>query len=76
MDGIKEVLGMYVGENESSKYWLSTLNGLKNRGVEDILITCIDGLVGFPEAIAAVYPKTEIQQYNTSDKKQYQICVV
>lgn len=62
MDGIKEVLGMYVGENESSKYWLSILNGLKNRGVEDILITCIDGLVGFPEAIAAVYPKTEIQQ--------------
>lgn len=62
MDGIKEVLGMYVGENESAKYWLSILNGLKNRGVEDILITCIDGLVGFPEAIAAVYPKTEIQQ--------------
>ena len=62
MDGIKEVLGMYVGENESSKYWLSILNGLKNRGVEDILITCIDGLVGFPEAISAVYPKTEIQQ--------------
>lgn len=62
MDGKKEVLGMYVGENESAKYWLSILNGLKNRGVEDILITCIDGLVGFPEAIAAVYPKTEIQQ--------------
>ena len=62
MDGIKEVLGMYVGENESAKYWLSILNGLKNRGVEDILITCIDGLTGFPEAISAVYPKTEIQQ--------------
>lgn len=62
MDGMKEVLGMYVGENESSKYWLSILNGLKNRGVEDILITCIDGLIGFPEAISAVYPKTEIQQ--------------
>ena len=53
---------MYVSENESSKYWLTILNGLKNRGVEDILITCIDGLVGFPEAISAVYPKTEIQQ--------------
>ena len=62
MDGKKEVLGMYVGENESAKYWLSILNGLKNRGVEDILITCIDGLTGFPEAISAVYPKTEIQQ--------------
>ena len=62
MDGMKEVLGMYVGENESSKYWLSILNGLKNRGVEDILITCIDGLIGFLEAISAVYPKTEIQQ--------------
>lgn len=62
MDGKKEVLGMYVGENESAKYWLSILNGLKNRGVEDILITCIDVLTGFPEAISAVYPKTEIQQ--------------
>lgn len=62
MDGRKEVLGMYVGENESAKYWLSILNGLKNRGVEDILIACIDGLTGFPEAISAVYPKTEIQQ--------------
>lgn len=62
MDGIKEVIGMYVGENESAKYWLSILNGLKNRGVEDILITCIDGLTGFPEAISAVYPKTEVQQ--------------
>ena len=62
MDGKKEVLGMYVGENESAKYWLSILNGLKNRGVEDILITCIDGLTGFSEAISAVYPKTEIQQ--------------
>ena len=62
LDGRKEVLGMYVGENESAKYWLSILNGLKNRGVEDILITCIDGLTGFPEAISAVYPKAEIQQ--------------
>ena len=63
MDEQKEVLGMYVGENESAKYWLSILNGLKNRGVDDILIACIDGLTGFSEAIAAVCPKTEIQQY-------------
>ena len=53
----KDVLGMCIGENESAKYWLQILNGLKNHG--DILITCIDGLTGFPEAISAVYPKTE-----------------
>jgi transposase-like protein len=62
MDGIRDVLGMWVGENESSKFWLSILNGLKNRGVEDILIACVDGLTGFTNAIEAVYPKTEIQQ--------------
>lgn len=62
MEGIKEVLGIWVGENESAKYWLSILNGLKNRGVEDILIACVDGLTGFDNAIEAVYPKTEIQQ--------------
>ena len=62
MDGKKDVLGMYVGENESAKFWLSIMNGLKNRGVEDILIACVDGLTGFPQAIEAVYPKTEIQQ--------------
>lgn len=62
MDGKKEVLGMYVGENESAKYWLSILNGLKNHGVENILIACFDGLTGFPEAISAVYQKTEVQQ--------------
>ena len=53
---------MYVGENESAKYWLSILNGLKNHGVENILIACFDGLTGFPEAISAVYQKTEVQQ--------------
>ena len=62
MDGLKEVLGMWVGENESAKFWLSVMNGLKNRGVEDILIACVDGLTGFPAAIEAVYPRTEIQQ--------------
>lgn len=62
MSGKKDVLGMYVGENESSKFWLSVLNGLKNRGVEDILIICVDGLKGFPEAIAAAFPQTEVQQ--------------
>ena len=62
MDGIKEVLGMWVGENESAKFWLTVMNGLKNRGVQDILIACVDGLTGIPQAIEAVYPKTEIQQ--------------
>ena len=62
MEGHKDVLGMYVGQNESPKFWLSILNGLKNRSVEDILIACVDGLTGFPQAIEAVFPDTEIQQ--------------
>ena len=62
MEGHKDVLGMYVGQNESAKFWLSILNGLKNRGVEDTLIACVDGLTGFPQAIEAVFPDTEIQQ--------------
>ena len=61
MEGKRDVLGMYVGENESAKFWLTVLNGLKNRGVKDILIACIDGLTGFAQAIAAVFPETEIQ---------------
>lgn len=62
MDGFKDVLGLWIGENESAKFWLSVMNGLKNRGIEDILIACVDGLTGFPNAIEAVFPKTEIQQ--------------
>ena len=62
MEGQNEVLGMWVGENESAKFWLSVLNSIKARGVEDILIACIDGLTGFTNAIEAVYPRTEIQQ--------------
>ncbi len=62
MEGKKDVLGMYVGENESAKFWLSIMNGLKNRGVEDILTACVDGLSGFPQSIEAVCPRTEIQQ--------------
>ena len=61
LDGKKDVLGMWVGENESAKYWASVLNGLKNRGVEDIFIACTDNLTGFSAAIEAVYPRTEIQ---------------
>ena len=61
LDGKKDMLGMWVGENESAKYWATVLNGLKNRGVEDIFIACTDNLTGFSAAIGAVFPKTEIQ---------------
>ena len=60
-DGIKDILGFYVAESEGSNFWLGVLNDLRARGVEDILIACIDGLKGFPDAIQAVYPKTEVQ---------------
>jgi transposase-like protein len=62
LDGTKEIIGIWIGENETSKYWLTLLNELKNRGVDDILIFAIDGLNGFNEAIQAVYPKAEIQR--------------
>ena len=61
MDGWKDVLGMWVGENESAKFWAGVLNSLRNRGVEDILIACTDNLTGFSQAIEAVFPKTDIQ---------------
>lgn len=62
LEGNKDVLGMWIGEHESSKFWLTVLNELKNRGVEDILITCVDNLKGFSEAITACYPQTDIQK--------------
>ena len=61
LSGRKDVLGMWVGENESAKYWATILNGLRNRGVEDIFIACTDNLTGFSAAIEAVFPKAEIQ---------------
>ncbi|NLD87372.1 MAG: IS256 family transposase [Clostridiales bacterium] len=61
-DGNKDVLGMWVGEHETSKFWLTVLNELKNRGVEDILICSVDNLNGFSEAITACFPRTEIQK--------------
>lgn len=60
-EGHKELLGLWIGEAEGAKFWLAVLTELKNRGVEDILIAAVDGLVGFPEAIGAVCPKTQIQ---------------
>jgi transposase-like protein len=62
LDGKKEILGIWIGENETSKYWLTLLNELKNRGVQDVLIFAIDGLNGFNQAIEAVYPQAEIQR--------------
>lgn len=60
-EGYKEILGVYVSETEGANFWLQVLTDLQNRGVQDILIACIDGLKGFPEAIKSVFPKTEIQ---------------
>ena len=62
LEGKKEIIGIWIGENETSKYWLTILNELKNRGVQDVLIFAIDGLNGFNQAIEAVYPKAEIQR--------------
>jgi len=59
--GKKESLGFYSAESEGANFWLSVLNDLRNRGVEDILIACVDGLTGFPEAIQSAFPKTEVQ---------------
>jgi putative transposase len=62
VEGTKDILGIWIGENESSKFWLGVLNELKNRGVEDVLMFCVDGLTGLKEAIEAAYPKSEIQR--------------
>jgi len=59
--GQKELLGIWVSQNEGAKFWLNVLTELKNRGVDDILIACVDGLTGFPDAIQTVYPKTQVQ---------------
>lgn len=61
-DGFKKVLNITIGENESAKYWMTVLNDLKNRGVQDILILCADGLTGLKDAISAIYPSTEYQR--------------
>ena len=61
MEGHKEVLGMWVAENEGAKFWLQIVTELQNRGVEDIFIACVDGLKGFPEAIETVFPRTQVQ---------------
>jgi transposase-like protein len=61
LDGTKDVLGLYLSESEGANFWLSVLTDLQNRGIKDILIACVDGLTGFPEAINTIYPDTEVQ---------------
>ena len=61
LEGKKELLGIWMSENESSKFWLQVMTELQNRGVKDIFIACVDGLTGFPDAIEAVFPKTRVQ---------------
>ena len=61
MEGEKEILGLWIAQTEGAKFWLQVVTELKNRGVQDIFIACVDGLKGFPEAIEAVYPKTAVQ---------------
>ena len=61
MDGHKELLGLWLSENEGAKFWLNVLTELQNRGVKDILIACVDGLKGFPDAINSVFPQTQVQ---------------
>ena len=61
LNGKKDVLGLYISENEGANFWLQVLTDLSNRGVNDILIACIDSLKGFPEAIEAIFPATEVQ---------------
>ena len=62
MDGCKDILGIWIGEHESAKFWLNVLNDLKNRGVQSVCVFCVDGLTGFREAISSVYPKAQIQR--------------
>ena len=62
LDGRKDILGVWIGENESAKFWLSVMNDLKNRGIKDVYVFCVDGLNGFREAINAAFPKSQIQR--------------
>jgi len=62
LDGRKDILGVWIGENESAKFWLSVMNDLKNRGIKDVYVFCVDGLTGFKEAINAAFPKSQIQR--------------
>jgi len=67
MEGYKDLLGLCISENEGAKFWLNVLTELQNRGVKDVLIACVDGLKGFPDAIQTVFPQTQTQ---------IQLCIV
>lgn len=74
LDCKKDLIGMYLTESEVTKFWSPVLTDLKNKGMQDMLIACIDGLKGFPEAIAAIFPKTEVANLcGTSDPQQLKI---
>jgi len=77
IEGYKDVLGIWIGESESSKFWLGVLNDLKTRGVEEVLLFCVDGLTGLKEAIEAVFPKSDIQRCIIHQSSQFiQICFI
>ena len=61
MEGKKELLGIWIGKNEGDKFWMQVVTELKNRGVQNIYVACVDGLKGFPEAINSIFPKTTVQ---------------
>ena len=61
LEGKKELLGLWLAENEGAKFWLHVSTDMKNRGLNDIFVACVDGLAGFPEAIRAAYPQTKVQ---------------
>jgi putative transposase len=75
LEGKKEILGIYLSDNEGANYWLTILTDLHNRGLKDILIACIDGLTGFPEAIASIYPPNRSTVvYRPSNSQFDEIC--
>jgi len=77
IEGQKDVLGIWIGENESAKFWLNVLNELKNRGVKDILILSVDNLSGISEAVNASFPKTQIQKmYRPPDQELHEVCIL
>ncbi|SJN49863.1 IS256 family transposase [Sphingobacterium sp. JB170] len=74
-DGHKDLIGVYLSENEGAKFWLSVLTDLKQRGVKDILVACVDGLKGFPEAIASIYPEAQGSAlYRSPDSDKFTLC--
>ena len=67
LDGQKDILGIWIGENESSKFWLNVLNELKTRGIKDVFLFCVDGLTGFRQAIEAAFPNAQIQRLSATN---------